>query len=124
MDTALWAMQVILALVFGLVGVMKLVVPKEKAAERMGYVNDFTENQLKLIGVAELAAAVGLILPWATGILPILTPLAAVGLVVIMVGAALVHRRRGETPMIISNVVLLLAAAFVAYGRLALVPTA
>ncbi len=122
MDIVLWVLQVLLALVFGMVGVMKLVVPREKAAERMGYVNDFTDTQLKLIGLVEISAAIGLILPWATKILPILTPLAAVGLVLTMIGAALTHLRRKET--IIPNVVLLLLAAFVAYGRFVLVPLA
>ncbi len=122
MDIALWIVQVLLALVFGMVGVLKLTVPREKAAERMGYVNDFTDTQLKLIGVAELLAAIGLILPSLTKILPVLTPLAAVGLILTMIGAALTHYRRKET--VIPNIVLLLLAAFVAYGRFVLVPIA
>ena len=111
-----------LALLFGMVGVLKLTVPREKAAERMAYVNDFTAGQLKLIGLLELAAAIGLILPWATKILPVLTPLAAVGLILTMIGAALTHYRRKEP--VIANIVLLLLAAFVAYGRFVLVPLA
>lgn len=124
MDIALWIVQVLLALAFGMVGYMKLATPKAKAAEMMPYVNDFTQNQLYLIGILEIAGAVGVILPALTKILPILTPIAALGLGLTMIGAAYTHLRRKEYPMIIPNIVLLALAIFVAYGRFALVPLA
>lgn len=117
MNTVLWILQIVLAAAFGLAGIGKLTQPKEKLQERMGWVEDYSANTVKLIGTAELLAAIGLILPAATGILPWLTPLAALGLVVIMVLAIPVHLRRHETPMVVVNVVLALLAAFVAWQR-------
>lgn len=117
MNTALWIVQILLALAFGMAGFMKATQPKEKLAKQMGWVNDFAANTVKGIGALEILAAIGLILPMLTGILPILTPLAAVGLILTMIGAAVTHLRRKETPMIAINAVLLVLAAFVAYGR-------
>ena len=118
MNTVLWIVQIVLAAAFGIAGIGKLTQPKEKLQERMGWVEDYSANTVKLIGAAELLAAIGLILPAATGILPWLTPLAALGLVVVMVLAIPVHLRRHETPMVVVNVVLALLAAFVAWQRL------
>jgi uncharacterized membrane protein YphA (DoxX/SURF4 family) len=121
-DIVLWIVQILLALAFGMLGFLKLTQPKEKAAERMAWVEDFSDNQLRLIGVLELLAAVGLILPVATGILPWLTPLAALGLILIMLGAAVVHIRRKENTLIVVNVVLGVLAAVVLVGRWDLLP--
>jgi uncharacterized membrane protein YphA (DoxX/SURF4 family) len=77
MNTALWIVQILLALMFFMVGLMKITQPKEKAAERAPYVEDFSQGQLRLIGILEVLGAIGLVLPAATGILPWLTPLAA-----------------------------------------------
>jgi uncharacterized membrane protein YphA (DoxX/SURF4 family) len=122
MNIALWIVQALLALAFGMAGFMKSTQPKEKLAAQMAWVNDFTVNNVKLIGVLEILAAVGLILPLATGILPWLTPLAAVGLVLTMIGAIIVHQRRGEPQSLPVNLVLVLLSAFVAYGRFFLLP--
>ena len=72
---------------------------------------------VKGIGVLELLGALGLILPALTGILPWLTPLAAVGLGLTMVGAALTNLHTGKPRHLIANAVLLIATTFVAYGR-------
>jgi uncharacterized membrane protein YphA (DoxX/SURF4 family) len=117
MNTVLWVLQIVLALTFGLAGFGKLSQPKEKLQERMGWAEDFSPRTVTLIGTMELLAAIGLVLPAATGILPWLTPLAAVGLVIIMVLAVPVHLRRHETPLAVVNVVLALLAAFVAWQR-------
>lgn len=122
MDVALWVIQVLLALVFVMAGVMKLTQPKEKIAAQMPWANDFSQNNIRLIGLVEVLGAIGLILPSLMRILPVLTPLAALGLVVTMVGAILTHLRRKETPMIVVNVVLLVLAAVVVYGRFVAVP--
>lgn len=118
MIIALWIVQGLLAAAFLMAGGMKLMQPKEKLAENMGWVEDFSANTIKGIGLLEVLGAIGLILPWALTIFPILTGLAAVGLVLAMIGAAITHLRRGETQMLVPNVVLGLLAAFVAYGRL------
>jgi uncharacterized membrane protein YphA (DoxX/SURF4 family) len=122
MDVVLWIVQILLALMFGMLGFLKLTQPKEKAAERMAWVEDFSDNQLRLIGVLELLAALGLILPAATGILPWLTPLAALGVILIMIGAAVVHIRRKENGLLVLNLVLGVLAAVVLVGRWDLLP--
>jgi len=124
MDTALWVVQVLLAIAFGMAGFMKATQPKARLAENLGWVNDFSANNVKVIGVLEVLAAAGLILPMLTNILPVLTPLAAIGLILTMIGAIIVHARRGENSTIVINLVLLALAAFVAYGRLVALPVA
>lgn len=123
MNTFLWILQGLLAAVFMMTGLMKLVMKKEAAADRMGYVEDFTQSQLHGIGVLELMGAAGLILPPLTGILPLLTPLAALCLALIMVGAFFTHLRRDEIiPMGIMNIMLFTMGIIVAYSRFFLLP--
>ena len=117
MIIALWIVQILLALVFLMAGFMKTTKPKEALQDKMAYVEDFSQGTVRLIGALEILAAIGLVLPVLTGVLPWLTPLAALGLVLTMVGAAITHVRRGEYQMIVGNVALLALAAFVAYGR-------
>ena len=122
MNTAIWVVQILLALAFAMAGLMKLTQPKDRLAQRMGWINNFPPASVRLIGTVEVLAAIGLILPALTGILPWLTPLAGVGLVVVMIGAAVTHVRRGEYPHLAAPVILLLMAVFVAYGRFVAVP--
>jgi hypothetical protein len=72
---------------------------------------------VKLLGAAEVAAALGLIVPPLVDVATVLTPLAAVGAALVMLGAVVVHARRRESPNVAMNAVLLLAAVFVAWGR-------
>lgn len=117
MNTTLWVIQIVLAVVFAGAGVGKLTQPREKLVERMAWAEDFTDAQVKGIGAVELLGAIGLVLPAATGILTWLTPLAAAGLAVTMLLAALVHVRRKEMPFVAVNLVLAALAAFVAWQR-------
>ncbi|PRY23430.1 DoxX family protein [Pseudosporangium ferrugineum] len=118
MNVVLWVVAAVLAVAFLGAGVMKLVQPKEKlAASGMGWAESFSPGTIKLIGALEVLAAIGLILPAALDIAPVLVPLAALGLVLIMIGAIVTHARRGENQAIGVNVVLLLLVAFVAWGR-------
>lgn len=117
MTIVLWVLQALLAALFGAAGVMKSVQPKEKLAKNLPWVEDFSANTVRFIGVVEILAALGLILPAATRVAPILTPVAAVGLAVVMVLAAITHGRRKEMSGIITNVVLLALAVVVAWGR-------
>jgi uncharacterized membrane protein YphA (DoxX/SURF4 family) len=119
MNIALWIVQALLAIAFGMAGLMKITQPKEKLAAQQPWVEDFAPTTVKLIGTLEVLGAIGLILPLLTGILPWLTPLAAVGLALTMLGAMATHLRRHEHPNLIANLVLLVLAAFVAYGRFA-----
>lgn len=117
MNVVLWIIAGLLALAFFAAGLTKLTQPKEKLAATMGWVEDFSPGAVKVIGALELLAAIGLILPAALDVVPVLVPLAAVGLVALMAGAAITHARRRETPMIAINVVLLVLALVVAWGR-------
>lgn len=117
MNIALWIVQVLLAALFGAAGATKAAQPREKLLPQLPWAEDFSDIQVKIIGVLEFSAAVGLILPPLTGILPWLSPLAALGLVATMMGAILTHLRRKEYAMIVVNVVLMALALFVAYGR-------
>lgn len=96
---------------------MKATQPREKLQKQWGWVEDFSDNQLKGVGVLEFLAAVGLMLPAVTGILTWLTPLAAVGLILLMIGGGYTHYRRNEISVISVNVVFLLLALGVAYIR-------
>ena len=124
MGTALWIVQGLLAVAFFGAGLMKLVKSHESVADnpKMGWMNDFPGGFFKFIGAAELAGALGMVLPGATGITPILTPLAGVGLVIIMLGAVATHLRHRATPMAVPPLILGALAAFVAYGRFVVVP--
>lgn len=117
MNIVLWIVAGLLAAIFLLAGLMKVSQPKEKLATNMAWVEDFSPGQVKAIGLVEILGAIGLILPAATGIAVILTPLAALGLALTMLVAAIVHVRRKEFPMVAINLVLMALALFVAIGR-------
>jgi uncharacterized membrane protein YphA (DoxX/SURF4 family) len=117
MNVLLWVIASVLAAAFLAAGIMKTTQPKEKLSANMGWVDDFSAGTVKLIGTLEILAAIGLILPGALGIAPVLVPLAALGLVLLMIGASITHARRNESQMIVFNVVLLILAAVVLWGR-------
>jgi uncharacterized membrane protein YphA (DoxX/SURF4 family) len=118
MNVTLWIIASVLAAAFLAAGAMKVAQPKEKlAASGMGWAGDFTPGAVKTIGLLEVLAAIGLILPAALGVLPLLVPLAAAALAALMTGAAITHARRRESQMIGINAVLLVLAAIVAWGR-------
>lgn len=119
MDLAMWIVAALLAVVFLVAGVVKLAVSREKllATRGAGWVEDFSATTIKLIGVLEVLAAVGLIVPAALGVAPVLVPLAALGVVLIMVGAVITHLRRHEHGHVVANVVYMVLAGFVAWGR-------
>ncbi len=117
MNIALWVVQALLALAFLMAGFMKVFRPLDQLAKSMGWVKAVPPALVRLIGVAELTGALGLVLPALTSILPWLTLLAAVGLMIVMVCAAVFHASRREYQAIGLNFVLFLLAALVAYGR-------
>ena len=117
MNIALWIAAGVLAAVFVSAGTLKLTQPKEKLAANLAWVEDFSARTVKFIGLMEVLGAIGLILPAALHIAPILTPLAATGLAITMVLAAVVHARRKEPQLIVVNAVLFALAAFVAIMR-------
>ena len=117
MDVVLWIVAGLLTFAFLGAGLTKLLQPREKLAATMGWVEDFSPGTVKLIGALEVLAAIGLVLPAALDVVPVLVPLAATGLAALMLGAAITHARRRETPMIAVNLALLLLAVVVAWGR-------
>ena len=117
MNLVLWIAQILAGAAFTMAGVMKLSQPIDKLAARMTWVARVPPAQVRFIGAAELAGGLGLILPWATHIAPVLTPVAALALVVVMLLAAVHHLRHAEAKMVPINVVLGGMAAFVAWGR-------
>jgi uncharacterized membrane protein YphA (DoxX/SURF4 family) len=117
MNVVIWIVQIVLGLAFILAGFMKSTQPREKLTAQMTWVEDYSGQQVKLIGVVEILGGLGLILPAWTGIAPILTPIAATGLAIVMVLAALVHVRRKEVNRTPINAVLFALAAFIAITR-------
>jgi hypothetical protein len=119
MNLSLWIVAGLLAVVYLLSGAGKLIVPKEKLATAPGggWVEDFSAGSVKAIGALEVLAAVGLVLPAAPGIAPVLVPLAAAGLVLIMVGAVITRLRRHEPKAMVADLAYLALAGFVAWGR-------
>jgi uncharacterized membrane protein YphA (DoxX/SURF4 family) len=122
MGVVLWAVQVLLAAGFVVSGATKFSQPEEKLVKKWAWVEDFSQPTVHIIGVLEVLGAIGVVLPALTGIVPSLTPLAALGLVLTMIGAALTHLRRSEYSVITVPMVLLILAAFVAYGRFFVLP--
>ena len=118
MSHALWVVQGLLALLFLFAGGIKLVLPLEQLAGPMPLPGVF----LRFIGVAEVLGAIGLILPGLLRVRPGLTPLAAAGLVIIMIGATAVTLAGGDVVLALIPFVVGLLAAFVAYGRGRLAP--
>jgi DoxX-like family len=117
-NEALWIAQGLLALVFVASGGMKLVMSKQRmiASGQTG-VRDYSLGAIRAIAACELAAVLGLVLPGLLGRFLVLTPLAAAGLAVVMIGAAVAHTELGEPRNVAVNAVLFLICVAVAAGR-------
>jgi hypothetical protein len=118
-NIALWIVQALLALVYLVAGGVKVGRPRGQlvASGNFDWMKDSSDAGVKAVGLVEILGALGVILPWLTGIAVVLTPIAAIGLVVVQVGALRVHLVRDERPPLPVNVLLLLLAGFVAVGR-------
>jgi uncharacterized membrane protein YphA (DoxX/SURF4 family) len=121
MDTALWVAQAFVALAFAFHG-YQLAFALEKMRGRVVWPRDVSDQLLRPIGMLEILAAFGLVMPTLTRVLPWLTALAAAGIVVLMLFAIVFHIRRREWFNIALNVVFLVMSAFIAYGRWVIVP--
>jgi len=118
MNTTLWIVQILLALLFLFTGGMKFVMSVEEMTKQMAMPGWFLHS----IGVCEILGGLGLILPWLTGVRPGLTPLAAAGLAIIMIGATIVTVMTGAIGIAVLPLAVGILAAFVAYGRWRLTP--
>ncbi len=117
MNEFLWVLQVLLGAAFVAAGLLHAGQSRERLLERLPWVEDFSAPALKFIGTMEIAGGLGVVLPAATDIAPILTPIAATGLVLLMLGAILTHVRRREPAGVAITSVLFVLAAVVAWGR-------
>ena len=122
MNGILWIVQILLGLLFVITGITKLIEPLEKMAERWVWVSDFPLPAIRAIGIIETLGAIGIVAPALTGILPWLTPIAACGLLALMLGALATNFRHKLYPQIGLSLVLIAQAAFVAYGRFMILP--
>jgi len=119
MKTLIWVLQVLLAVAFFAHGCLFLF-PPASIAQQM---NTSLPRWFQLfLGVAEVAAAVGLTVPGLTRIRPRLVPLAAAGIMIVMISATVFHTMRGEGSSAVTTFVLLLVATFVAYTRWRVAP--
>ena len=117
MNIVLWICAGLLAAMFLMAGVMKATMPKEKLEPAMQWSKTWSRPQLQALGTVEVLGAIGLILPWALNIARVLTPLAAVGCAVVMIGAVATHIRMKDYKGTGMPVVLLVLAIIVAAGR-------
>jgi hypothetical protein len=120
MNTATWIVQGVLAFALIGAGLMKLVKSREallSSGPSMAWAEDFSDGTVKLIGLLEVAAAAGLVLPWALNLVPVLTPVAGIGVALLLLGAASVHLRRHENKAIGAPLLLAVLGAFVAVSR-------
>lgn len=124
MHITLWIAQSLLAVLFFMTGVIKLAMPIEKIAEMLPWVANAPAALVRFIGISELLGAVGLVLPAALRIIPYLTPLAAVGVAIVMVLATAFHLFRGEVAHILVPIVVFFIAVFIAWGRTKQAPIA
>jgi putative oxidoreductase len=116
MHRFVWVLQIVLGVYFVAIGVMHFVVP-EGLPDQMGWMYDLPAWLHYASGTAEILGGLGLILPGLTRIRPQLTPVAAAGLIIVMVIAAMWHVPRGEVQNVLANVVLVAILAFVGYVR-------
>lgn len=121
MNTALWIVAVLLAVAYTASGGIKLFASRERLLEAPGggWIEDFSQASVRAIGVLEVAGAVGLTLPAILDVAPILVPLAAVGIAMLMVGAVITRLRRREHRSwpLVADVTYFALACFVAWGR-------
>jgi DoxX-like family len=117
LNIALWAAQLLLAAAFGLFGAMKATQPVDQLATMMKWVPTMSPLFVRTLGTFEVLGAIGLVLPWLTGIRPKLTIAAAICFVVLQLLAVALHVTRGEFDALGLNAVLIALAAFVLWGR-------
>jgi putative oxidoreductase len=117
LNVPLWIAQGILAATYGLAASMKVSQPIPKLAAMMGWPGGVPEALVRFVGSAELAGAIGLILPMVTRVQPRLTVFAAVGLIALQLCAMAFHISRSEFQMLPINLVLVAIPAFIAWGR-------
>lgn len=118
MEQIILILQVGLAAVFFYFGSLKVFMPIAKIEKKVSWANDYSHSRLKLFGVFEILGSIGLVLPYQMDLFPILTPMAATGLAMVMSGAVMVHLRRDELKMVLLNIVIIFLLAGVGFNTL------
>ena len=117
LNITLWVVQVLTAALMALASYIKLATPIEELSLQMKWTGEVPTYVVRVLGVIDLLGGIGVILPALLKIRPGLTSLAAVGIVLLMISAITFHVSRGESSVIGFNIIILLMAGFVAWGR-------
>jgi uncharacterized membrane protein len=118
----LWIAQILLSLCLGWAGIVKLFQPVEQLEMMWPWTGEVSPASVKLTGIIDLLGALGLLIPSLFRFKPVLTPIAAIGVILLMIAASVFHICRGEGYQIGFNSVVAVISAFIAYGRLKLAP--
>ena len=114
----IWALQIGLCAIFLYFGSLKMFLPMSKIEKKVSWAHDYSEAKLRAFGFLEFIGALGLLLPWRLDIFPILTPMAATGLAMVMAGAGMVHLKRDEVNMLLLNILIIFLLAGVGFHSL------
>ena len=117
MNSFIWIVQGLSATIFGISGLLKLVTPKDILEEKIGWVKDYSGSTIRFIGSCEFLGGIGLVAPMAFGILPILTPIAATCLAVVMILATRAHLQRKEFKKTPFDLIMCILTIFIAVER-------
>ena len=118
MEKIILIIQVGLFCIFMYFGLLKMFLPLEKIEKKVSWAHDYPLSRLRFFGFLEVLGALGLVIPYYTGFFPILTPIAATALAMIMAGAIMVHLRRDEFGMIVINIIIIFLLAGVGFNTL------
>lgn len=122
MNIALWIVAALFGVAYVVGGILKLTMPYEKYAAKLGWPEDFTPGNVRFMGVLEVLGGLGLVLPALVGVAPVLVPVAASCMALYMAGAATERIRRGEHKELVGDLFFLAAMVFVAWGRFGFEP--
>lgn len=122
MNIALWIVAGVFGIAYVAGGIVKLTMPYEKYAAKLGWPKDFTPGNVRFMGVVEVLGGIGLVLPGLVGVAPILVPVAASCMALYMAGAITERLRRGEYKELLGDLLFLAAMLFIAWGRFAIEP--
>lgn len=122
MNIALWIVAGLFGFGYVVGGIIKLTMPYEKYAAKLGWPGDFTPGNVRFMGVVEVLGGIGLVLPGLVGVAPALVPVAASGMALYMAGAITERVRRAEYKELLGDLLFLAAMLFVAWGRFAIEP--
>ncbi len=121
MNTTIWIIQSLIAATFMYSGIQKSLYSEQKlVASGQTGVEGLSPGLIRFIGISEIFGSIGLIIPMMLNTVPVLTPISAFCLGVIMIPAAVIHNKRHEPKNVITNCILFLMCAFIVYGRISL----